>query len=81
MTLPALRGYQAMIAEMTGITDPAMVALAEELMRVEHPTLDALTRAEFGALAAQAVAGATELADAGLLVMFCNSLGLAVPAI
>ena len=42
-----MKGYRKMISDVTGITDPTVVGALEEIMRVDHPTLDGLSRAEF----------------------------------
>jgi hypothetical protein len=68
-----LRGYQALIAETAGTTDPAAVAFIEELMRTERPTLDALTQPECDALVVSAIPAVAELAAAGQLAMISRS--------
>ena len=73
--------YQQMIAEDTGTTDQAAVALAEEIMRCDRPTLDALTRPAFRRLARQSMAAAREMAAAGELDEFCRVFSLAVPVL
>jgi hypothetical protein len=72
--------YASLIAENTGTTDAATVALIEELMRADRPALDALTHSEFIAAIGQACADAAELAATGMLVYYCHALGLAVPS-
>ena len=48
-------GYAASIAEVTGHLDPEVCAHIENAMRVERPTLDALTRPQFAALARRSI--------------------------
>jgi hypothetical protein len=38
--------YQEIISEATGLTEPKIIDEIEDMMRVEHPTLDHLTRAQ-----------------------------------
>jgi hypothetical protein len=42
-----VRGYRKLISDVTGIADPAVVGALEEIMRVDHPTLDGLSRDTF----------------------------------
>lgn len=63
-----LRGYEMSIAKATGYTDPDVVAIIEDTMRGERPTLDALSRAAFDRLARRSaevaiVLGAVAIAD------------------
>lgn len=44
---PAAKGYRQTIAEITGVTDPNDLAAIEEIMRLEHPILDALSARAF----------------------------------
>jgi hypothetical protein len=74
-----MNGYQQLISTSIRSTDPDMLALAEKLMRIESPTLDALTRPKFTALARTAARAAAEMADSGELPGFCSAFGLAVP--
>ena len=80
----ALLGYSAAIAEAIGSDDDALIDLVEEFMRIEHSTLDALTRARFVHLARESLddilawhhggpVNGTTLAD------YCTSFGLAYP--
>lgn len=41
-----MTGYQPIFSEATGITDPKQLARIEEIVRLEHPTLNHLTRAK-----------------------------------
>jgi hypothetical protein len=75
-----MRPYAKMIAEKTGTEDAATLALIEELMRGDHPTLDGLSHAEFDAAIVQALVDARDLQDAGQLAMWCKAFGLEVPA-
>ena len=49
-------------------TDPATLALVEELMRADRTSLDGLSRAEFARAAREAAAEAAELHAAGRLL-------------
>lgn len=71
--------YADLIAEIAGTTEPAAVALIEELMRSERPALDSLTAAEFAAAVRDAVYDAAEMEAGGWLPSYCEALGLAVP--
>jgi hypothetical protein len=53
-TTTPLRGYQADIARATGVTDPGRLGEIEQLMRIDHRTLDGLTAAQFTRLARRA---------------------------
>ena len=53
---PALCGHRQLIATATGVTDPAVIAGVEEIMRLERLTLDALDRRQFAKLARDAYA-------------------------
>ncbi len=72
--------YAALIAETIGDDDPATLALVEELMRTETPTLDHLSRPRFKALARQARSDADQIKAEGWLVSYCGTMRLAVPA-
>ena len=54
-TAPALRGYAASISKYTGVTDPALLAEIEDLMRDEHRTLDHLSPSAFARCAREAL--------------------------
>jgi hypothetical protein len=79
--MPKLRPYAQSIADATGTTDPATLALIEQLMRDDNGgVLDSLTPADFDAAIPVAIAGAAELAAFGLLAGYCDAMRLAVPA-
>jgi hypothetical protein len=60
------RGYQQLIHEDTGVTNPAMLNEIEEIMRLEsRGVLDHLTRARFKKLALLAHEAAKQTCDAG----------------
>lgn len=80
-----LLGYSAAIGAAIGSDDDALIDLVEEFMRVEHSTLDTLTRARFVYLARESLddilawnesgpVNGTTLADYGA------SFGLVYPA-
>jgi hypothetical protein len=71
--------YATAIAAAIGSTDPAMIALVEEIMREDRSGLDSLPRAQFDAEARSARADIAGLAAAGLLQEYCDALGVATP--
>jgi hypothetical protein len=42
-----VKGYRQMIADVTGISDPAVVGAIEEIMRIDNPTLGHLSARTF----------------------------------
>jgi hypothetical protein len=71
--------YATLIAELTGSTDPADIALTEQLMRDERTSLDYLTRDEFAAAVTEAQTAAGVLFVTGDLEMYCSAFELALP--
>ena len=72
--------YAELISEVTEVTDPAVLTVIEELMRADRTSLDDLMLPEFRAAVMEAVADAAELEAAGQLAMYCDAIGIAVPA-
>lgn len=57
----SLKGYAASIAKATKVTDPEVLALIEDDMRVEHRTLDHLDRRRFNRAALQSASNCIAL--------------------
>ena len=74
-----MSSYAKLIGEAIGTTDPATLALVEELMRADRTALDGLTRPAFIRAARDTYADAAMLAAAGELGMYCEALGLTTP--
>lgn len=74
--------YQDAIANAIGTdaNDP-IVAVIEEIMRNGRSGLDSLTPAQFSAEACEALETVREMAQAGELEFYCETLGLAMPAL
>ncbi|MGR6922579.1 hypothetical protein ACU635_50710 [[Actinomadura] parvosata] len=76
--------YADRISQITGHTDPATLALIEQVMRVHLltatlPALDQLTDDDFTYLARHALADIENLHTMGVLEVYCWSFGLDVP--
>lgn len=81
-----LTGYRKLISEATGSSDPALLALVEDFMRLDHSTLDHLSRDRFAHEARQAHADILTWHEAGpvnggTLADYCASAGLACPTL
>lgn len=77
-----LRGYAALIATILETTDPAMLALVEELMRLDQGgSLDHLEPDLFGVAALEARGDVRTMKAAGTLNQFCKAHDLKVPVI
>ena len=72
--------YATLIASAVNTTDPATVAVVEELMRTDRTALDGLSNAQFNRAARTAFADMVLLASAGALAEYCEAFDLAVPA-
>jgi hypothetical protein len=84
MSTVELRGYAAHIAEGIGSADPALLALVEDFMRLEHGTLDALSAGRFTTAARRALADVLAWRDAGdvdghTLGEYCATMRLDYP--
>lgn len=84
MTTAGMRGYPALIAAAIGSTDPALLALVEDFMRLEGGTLDALSAPRFAVIARQCLADVTAWREAGSvdgydLAGYCAAMGLDYP--
>lgn len=73
--------YDTLIAEAIGTTDPATVAVVEEVMRVERPALDALSLAQFNRAARTAYADVVLMAAADQLAFYCEALQIETPSV
>lgn len=70
--------YEQLIAVAIGESDPATLAVVEDIMR-DGQALDGLTRAQFVARARQAHEDMQILAATGQLVGYCAAVGLPTP--
>lgn len=81
---PEPAGYQKLISEATGLTDPAALACVEAMALIAAPALPGLPPGEFRDLARAAMARAAmghvrDMSARGELRRFCEARGLRIP--